>query len=1024
MQGCLLDGFVQNNPMNSRQILGCFALFVLMTFGVIGQSAPSLANDSLRSKITLDGQWSIVPDKDNIGRRQGWYQPAVLAKQVATPIRVPSCWEATLKDYEGVVWYAFKFTLPAEWQDRHVRLGFDAVNYLSEVWINGRPVGDHEGGYTPFSFDISERVDFGKENILVVRVVGPAIKAESVDILLRDEVPHWRGAYLGGIWQSVWMQALAPVHVRDVFVKPVLALQQALLQVELENAGYRSVDLELQSEIVPAAQLGSAVAKETTKVNVPPGGVRQVVGIKIPNPKLWSPEQPELYLARIKIVVNEKLLDQFEVRFGMREFTVREGNFFLNGERIFLKGAFWEGFYPGTQAHPRDPEIVRQEIRMAKEAGLNLLRPWRMPPVPMIPELADEMGILLIGSPPIENMGYWPAETPQLERRWTREMEQLVLRDRNHASIICWETANEIIRKSELLPRHPVSLAARRLDPTRLIIDESGGSRAPWGANAYLPYSTERFPIRDHHIYRRAPVNKTDYEELATAGDTNLLTFISEVGYGGWPDLPQNVERYKKEGNPLTADYRFHQELLASLEKVFQSNRLNEVFPDISALCRASQQIQAIGNRLQLEAVRMNPAADGYCLHAFTDGDWVFGAGVLDLWRQPKALYQSLKEVQQPLCVAIRTDAVNAYAARGLAIEIQACNDQKAFTGELVLEAMGNNHEVVWQTRQKVFVSRGISRLFQDKLGTASWQGKYTLRVQLLREGQQATENAQDIFVLAATDVLLPVVDLSLVDTREQLKPFLQSAGREWRSFDGTGSGVALVVDNDAQIAQQVETFVRLMDWVKRGGVAIWLKPPSRMLVEGDPIYRDYENNYMMQLRQKRKPKGVLRNSLLETKLFPWALQHRNARGMWIPVGHFLRKHAVFEGLPQGGFLDQLYQNIAPASALMEVAGEELAGCVAWSAEPHDYYPKLEAWHAVDLATVPHGKGTMILSTFQILEHLGKDPLADKLLVNLLKHATKLRKELEPVAPDFPQEILKYQKDFSEVWKNMNLVKQ
>lgn len=978
--------------------------------------ARAATDNKVRETLLLDGAWQIVADKENLGRRQGWQNAQLLATQPATAIAVPSCWEATLKDYEGVAWYQCHFTPPASWQARHVRLHFGAANYLAEVWLNGEAVGDHEGGYSPFAFDVSAQVRCGVENTLIVRIVGPAVKAEAVDLLVRNEAPHWRGAYAGGLWQSVWLEATAPVFVGDVFVEPKLAAAQAVLHLTLDHAGHTNANVDLEAQISRREQPDAIVARALQPLTIPPGGLPQTLTLNIPDPKPWSPEHPQLYVARVQLASGGKVLDETTVTFGLREFTMQGGDFYLNGQRLFIKGAFWEGFYPNTLAAPSSRELVRQEITLAKQAGLNLLRPWRKPSSPMVTELADELGILLIGSPAIENMGYWPEVTPQYERRWTHEMEQLVLHDRNHPSIIAWETANEIIRKGELLPRHPVSLAARRLDPTRLIFDESGATRAPWGAHAYLPYSTEPQAICDRHIYQRAPVDEATYQELLTAGDANLPTTISEVGYGSWPDLPQNVARYAKEGNPLTADYRFHHELLTSLSKVYREQRLNEIFPDLSRLCLASQQIQAQGNQHQLEALRLNPRADGYCLHAYTDGDWVVGAGVLDLWRQPKAMYAALKAVQQPLYLAIHTAQPNVYADRGVALTITAVNDHAGLDGELVLSAE-HNQQTVWSLRQKVRLETGIHALYQGKLDTTGWDGEYTLSARLVNGDQSLSANTYPLLVVRPERCRPPAVEVALIDPKDQLKNFFQAAGKNCPPFGANATGVALVTENDVWLPAKVESYVRLMDWVKRGGVAIWLKPPASPLVEGDPIYRDPENNYMLKLRKARHPATPVHNVLTETGLFPWSLQSRRTKGHWIPVNHYARPRPVFDGLPREGFLGHCYQNVAPMTALMNPPGEELAGCLSWNAEPWDYYPTFEAWHATDLAVAPHGKGFMILSTFQIANHLGTDPVADVLLVNLLKLGHTLLKPLDQPSPDLAAQIQHYQAKCSALWK-------
>ncbi len=802
--------------------------------------------------------------------------------------------------------------------------------------------------------------------------------------------------------------ATDPVFTRDVFVEPRLTDQAALAHATVANCSLASLDATVDFTVSPAAEPDRVIARKTVHAVLQPGETLLSERVAIPNPIAWSPEGPHLYACRVAIAARERLVDAVSARFGMREFTIRDGYFQLNGKRIFIKGAFWEGFYPSTLAHPRDPEIVRKEIRLAKEAGFNLLRPWRMPPVPMTLDLADEMGILLMGSPPIENMGYWPAETPQLEQRWTREMEQLVYRDRNHPALICWETANEIIRKSELLPRHKVSLAARRLDPTRVIIDESGGSRAPWGAHAYLPYSSTPLPIDDRHIYLRSPMNQADYQRLADYGAEDKLVFVSEVGYGGLPDLAENVARYRREGNPKTPDYRYHERLLASLESLLDRHQLRELFPDVAALCRATQHLQATGNKMQLEALRLNPRAGGYCEHAFTDGDWVLGAGVLDLWREPKQMFYSAQEVNRPLYLAVRATPQNIYAERGATLRVTAVNDARDTEGRLALVLTDPAGHNLWQIDREVQIRPGIQRLVEETLPTAKLSGPYTITARLSAKGRVQSENTYPVLVLGNSELKSPVAEVSVVDFKDSLAAFFKRHDVACRRFQvGQPIGGPVVVAlPDAWNEQDLERFVYLVDYVKRGGVAIWLKPPAQVEVHGQSIYRDYEQNYMLRLSGPPRPREN-RNWLRETGVFPWSLRSRNAAGTWICVGHYVRRHAIFAGLPTGGLMGQAYQNVAARQTLLGLEEPAVGGSISWDIQ-YDYRGPTEAWHGVDLAVIPHGKGKMILSTLLIAENLGQDPVADRLLFNLVEYGKSSLQPLDPASSDLKLKVQRY----------------
>jgi beta-galactosidase len=946
---------------------------VLFDCAAVGAGAPRRATGARRSQ-TLDGEWRIVFDREDAGKRRGWFQKATFDRHKAAAIPVPSCWEETEQDYEGVGWYGRTFRPPAAWRGRHVRLRFGAVNYIAEVWLNGEVAGRHEGGYTPFELDVSDLLKLGEENFLAVRVVGPVITKDEAGGLIRDEAPHWRGGIVGGIWQSVRLIATHRTFIRDVFAEPRLPDAAAVAHVDIANSSPQPTDATVTVTVAAAEKPQRPVAQKTSKVVIPPGGAKLTAAMAMKKPALWSPAHPHLYLARVELKAGGRPIDEVTTRFGMREFTIRSGDFLLNGERIRLKAAFWEGLYPSTLAHPRKPGIVRKEIRLAKEAGFNLLRPWRMPSVPLTLDLADEMGILLVASPPIECMRQWPAETPQLEQRWTSEVQQLVLRDRNHPSIICWEVANEIIRRSMLRLRHKVSLAARRLDPTRLILDESGGSRSGWGAHAYLPHSTVPARVFDRHRYLRSPVNDRDYRLLATDGQPGRVGFMSEVGYGALGDLPRNVARYEREGNPKTPDSRYHKSLLRSLERCMDAHGLREIFPDASALCLATQEVQAVGNKLQVEALRINPNMDGYCLHAFTGGDWVLGAGILDIWREPKKAYAAMREVNQPLYLAIRLSPQNVYAAKGGRLRITAVNDGPPAEGELAVSVTDPAGREVWSTARWVRIAEGVRSVMDRALKTAGFRGEYTISVGLRKGPKTLSENRCGILVIDERELKPPVPKVAMIDFEGRVRQFLARCGVECGELaDGPPTAVPMVVAaRGARSERQRKQFVRLMDRVRGGGVAIFLRPPSTRPVGGP--------------RRRLGPSGAGR--AVSPGPFPLKLRLRRARGHWVGVYHYARRHPIFDGLPTGGFLGQPYQNVVASETIVDLKAPAVVGCVSWDFQKN-YLGPTDAWHGTDLAIVPHGKGGMILSMLQLVDHLGADPVADRILLNMIGFAAR-----------------------------------
>ena len=187
-------------------------------------------------------------------------------------------------------------------------------------------------------------------------MLGPIVAQDKViDGIGWSDMPHWRGAITGGIWQSVRLVATGTAFVDDVFLEPRLADNTVTAHVTLENAEQVSREVEVTVSIRSADDLDTVVAEKTAKLETRAGTNKQSWTLAIPEARYWSPDDPHLYVATVRIADGDTVLDVEHVRFGMRELTIRNNKFELNGKPIYIKAAFFEGLYPNELALPDTP---------------------------------------------------------------------------------------------------------------------------------------------------------------------------------------------------------------------------------------------------------------------------------------------------------------------------------------------------------------------------------------------------------------------------------------------------------------------------------------------------------------------------------------------------------------------------------------------------------------------------------------------------------------------------------------------
>ncbi|EGF91098.1 evolved beta-galactosidase subunit alpha [Asticcacaulis biprosthecium C19] len=352
-----------------------------------------------------------------------------------TTIPVPSVWEQHgfgTYNYgnEGEArehgHYKRRFTAPAEWKGKRVRLVFEGVMTDATVRINGVSAGPvHQGAFYRFSYDVTPHLKLGEDNLIEVDVA-----KESSNTATNKAERHADYWVFGGIFRPVWLE-----------VSPVEAIRHVALDGRAD--GSLSADIQFDGAREATRVEGQVLTKDGKAVGapvslqLPAGGSGRVQwSTQIEAPRLWTAETPNLYDLRLTLYKGDETLHTTTQRFGFRTFEVRAGeSLFLNGQRILLKGVNRHSFRPQT-ARALNPEDSYDDVRLVKSMNMNAIRMSHYPPDPALLEAADELGLYVLN----ELSGWQAAHDTVNGRLLVREM---VERDVNHPSILFWDNGNE-----------------------------------------------------------------------------------------------------------------------------------------------------------------------------------------------------------------------------------------------------------------------------------------------------------------------------------------------------------------------------------------------------------------------------------------------------------------------------------------------------------------------------------------------------------------------------------------------------
>lgn len=482
-----------NHPGSMSVMAGRFFMkkFTLLFLAIIGLDAfalprPEYPRPQFERKdwVNLNGEWTYAFDFSGSGLEKGWQKSQGFTNKIIVPFAPESKLSGVeFKDFIEHLWYQRDVTVPKDWAGRRVMLNFGAVYYQAEVYLDGKFVTRHFGGTSSFGLDISKFVKPGGTHSLVVYVqsdlrhqMQPGGKQST---RLNSHTCNYTRTT--GIWQTVWLEAVAGEGLKEVQV--ITDIDQG--QIIVNPRFYSRNGGELQVTVKDGATLVGKVtapASESTPVVIP-----------IKSAKLWSPESPFLYDVVYEVLNTEgEVVDTVRSYVGMRKIHTEGKKIFLNNKPLYLRMVLDQGYYPGGQWTAPSDAALKHDIELSMSCGFNAARLHQKVFEERFHYWADKLGYLTWGESSSWGLDYNRSEAARI---FTPEWIEVVERDRNHPSIIAWTPNNEQNNVDKVnFPRYMQELyrVTKLVDTTRPFVGNSGGTH--FAADIYTVHNYEQDP--------------------------------------------------------------------------------------------------------------------------------------------------------------------------------------------------------------------------------------------------------------------------------------------------------------------------------------------------------------------------------------------------------------------------------------------------------------------------------------------------------------------------------------------------
>lgn len=536
--------------------------------------------------MNLNGEWSFSFDDKDLGLQEKWFSED---KELDRTITVPYVYQSEMsginsQDNHEILWYKKDITLPNSFKNKEVILHFGAVDYSSDVFVNGQKVGSHTGGHTSFSFNVSPFISSGKATV-TLRVYDPR-KEESIPRGKQtwEKEPHsiWY-TNSTGIWQTVWLEAVEKEHIDSIYLTPDIDKGQIKVKTRFSNYLYGKMlnyEIVFKGDTILKSSFEVSSKSHAVTFDLHQGSIFRTSHHD--NGWHWTPEEPNLFDINVSLSDDTHVLDTVSSYFGMRKVHTENGKIYLNNKPYYQKLVLDQGYWPQSLMTAPSDDALKEDIIIAKDMGFNGCRKHQKVEDPRFLYWADQLGYLVWGESASAHY-FDESAVPLVTNEWL----EIIERDYNHPSLVAWVPFNESwgindVGRDKVQQHYTQTLyhLIHTLDDTRPVISNDGWEMTETDICAIHHYGHGESDEAEKYAYFKQDL-KTEYNLLQSIS-ANRSIYADGFKHEGEPILLTEFGGigYKKDSqdgwgySSVDSDDAFISEYKRIMEAVYESEAL------------------------------------------------------------------------------------------------------------------------------------------------------------------------------------------------------------------------------------------------------------------------------------------------------------------------------------------------------------------------------------------------------------------------------------------------------------------